>query len=113
MEEKILDFIGHFRDCEQTFRFGCCYWFALILQKRFGRDCEVEIMHEPICGHFLTVIDGRRYDIRGDVTDIYADSPLESMSEVRATDPKRYARLMRDCRDFIDPEEWVYHPDAD
>lgn len=68
------EFIRLFRRYEQndvldnTFRNGFCYWFSYILAGRFP---GAKIWYEPIEGHFVTEIDGRLYDIRGDVSDLY------------------------------------------
>jgi hypothetical protein len=94
-------FIARFHGSEDVFLHGCCYWFAYILRKRF-RDCAPVIMHDPVEGHFVTRIDGRLYDVRGDVTDLYVGHTLDDLDKIRGGE---YARLMRDCRDFIDPEE--------
>ena len=71
---EVEDFIRKFKIYDQngvlesTFLNGFCYWFAYILA---GRFVGAEIYYEPIDGHFITEIDDRLYDIRGDVTDLY------------------------------------------
>lgn len=70
---EVEAFIKHFRaydtgEVTDTFRKGMCYWFAYMLS---GRFLGAEIVYEPIEGHFLTQLNGRLYDIRGDVTDQY------------------------------------------
>ena len=62
---EVEDFIRKFKSYELN---GFCYWFAYMLA---GRFVGAEIYYEPIDGHFITEIDGRLYDIRGDVTDLY------------------------------------------
>ena len=72
---EVLEFIRRFKTyddvgiLEETFSRGYCYYFAVILQERFGG----EILYDPIEGHFVTRIvdeDWRvhLYDITGDVT---------------------------------------------
>ena len=45
----ILDFISHFKDAQDTFLYGCCYWFAFILNERFGGTT----MYLPVENHFV------------------------------------------------------------
>lgn len=81
MEDRreILKFINDFKKydedgtLEKTFLNGYCYWFAHMLD---GRFMTAHIQYEPIEGHFVTEIDGRYYDIRGDVTDLYKNSKV-------------------------------------
>ena len=76
---EILKFIADFKcydktgTLETTFLNGYCYWFAYMLD---GRFLNAHIQYEPIEGHFVTEIDGRLYDIRGDVTELYENSKL-------------------------------------
>lgn len=73
----ILGFIGRFstdgykerQEVIDAFLFGCCYWFAYILCARFSYYNPV-IVHDNINAHFACQIDGRVYDIRGDITDM-------------------------------------------
>ena len=55
---------------DKVFTGDCCYWFALILFRRFIRD-GATIMYDKTKNYFGTKINGRVYDISGDVTDIY------------------------------------------
>ena len=77
MENEIQEFIRGFKRYDRsdvlikTFLEGYCYYFAVILQERFGG----EILYEPIEGHFITKIGCSYYDIRGDVTNLYNASP--------------------------------------
>ena len=50
----------------------------MILQTRFP---QAEIWYEYPEGHFLTEIDGRLYDIRGDVTALYPERKFYAASE--------------------------------
>lgn len=105
MRKNVLRFIARFHGSEDVFLHGCCYWFAHILQRRFAMELRPHILYEPVEGHFVTSIGGRLYDVRGDVTDLYTGHTLEDTWQMQGEDFKRYMRLMRDCRDFIDPEE--------
>ena len=115
--QDVLDFIVHFAGSEDTFLNGCCYWFAFILQTRFDNNGYfVDIFYEPVDGHFITRFiaqkkdtlsdDVRFFDIRGDVTDLYSESELENMWLLQRTDERRWTKLMCDCRDFIEPENY-------
>lgn len=98
----ILDFINHFKGSEDVFLHGCCYWFARILHERFELvdNYDVDIMYEPVEGHFLSKIRNRFYDVRGDVTELYRGKPMYDLWEMHKNDIKMYRHLMRDCRDF-------------
>lgn len=111
---KIADFIAHFHGSEEVFLHGCCYWFADILWQRFHDEAySCCIVYEPIEGHFLAEIrnsfydKARYYDIRGDVTQEYSkpEHPIYPIGQIQTVDPKHFKRLMRDCRDFLPPEE--------
>jgi hypothetical protein len=103
--EKITRFIDRFRGCEDVFLKGCCYWFAHILNYRFDRECDADIMYEPVEGHFITRIDNHFYDARGDVTELYRGKPMYDIYELRRENSKLYDKLMRECRDFREVEE--------
>jgi hypothetical protein len=70
IEEFIQKFKAYEKDgvLEKTFMQGWCYWFGAILTERFC-TYDAEMFYEPVQGHFVTLIGGRYYDIRGDVTD--------------------------------------------
>lgn len=103
--DEVLAFIKHFEGARETFLHGCCYWFAHILSERFWLRESVAILYEPVEGHFITQIGGRYYDVRGDVTDLYRGFRLYTLDAMRRDGSAMYRHLMRDCRDFIDPEE--------
>ena len=111
---EILSFISHFAGSEDTFLYGCCYWFAFILRSRFGLD----IVYEPVEGHFLAraflpseIRDGVVsysecfFDIRGDVTAMYSGKETYKESWLKKNEPNWYARIMNDCRYFIAPTD--------
>lgn len=94
MRDNVLSFIRHFSKASDVFLNGCCYWFAYILQGRFGGT----MMYEPVENHFVQEIDGRLYDCSGDVTDEYSSRPrLMPWSEVERYDELLYWRIVRDC----------------
>lgn len=76
----ILGFIGRFtttydgcgerEQVRECFLLGCCYWFAYILSARFSYF-DPEIVFDDAKAHFACKIDGRVYDITGDVTEGY------------------------------------------
>lgn len=73
----VLMFIGRFSTDGQGTRWevvdaftrGCCWWFAFILKTRFA-DQNPEIVIDLAANHFACRIQGRVYDIRGDITDM-------------------------------------------
>lgn len=95
--ELVLDFIGQFsaygeavNDC---FSNGMCYYFAQILQQRFFGSAK--IVYDPVINHFATEIDGRVYDINGDITNepyLWYD-----WSTYRFQDSLETKRIIRDC----------------
>ena len=101
LHEKVLRFIAKFHGSEDVFLNGCCYWFARILEERFG-NYGASIAYEPREGHFITVINGRAYDVRGDVTHLYWGKTVYNMNELCTQDSALYERLMRDCVDLVE-----------
>lgn len=105
IEREILDFIKRFEAGTDMFLHGGCYWFAHILSERFWLTGDVAILYEPVEGHFITRIGGRYYDARGDVSDLYRGFTLYSLSDMQQENSALYRHLMRDCRDFKDPDD--------
>lgn len=108
---EILRFIERFKGSEDVFLHGCCYWFARILWERFHSQVySATIVYESVEGHFLTEIrtdfyaKPRFFDIRGDVTDLYAgkSSSMNSVGYLEIMAPEYYSHLMMDCRDFVE-----------
>lgn len=70
---EILDFISEFssvRGSIKLFTQGECYWFARILDIRFGKSdigskYKTEIYYNDIEDHFICKIENNFYDIRG------------------------------------------------
>lgn len=92
-KETVLGFIKHFKGSEDVFLYGCCYWFAFILQERFGGT----MMYEPTENHFVQEIGGRLYDASGDVTEKYTSEYLMFWSDMEQYDHLLYKRIVRDC----------------
>lgn len=91
---SVNNFIGRFREHDSvidTFCFGCCYWFALILSERFKKDSAV-IMYDEVENHFGVMVHGVVYDITGDVTNDYNWIPWSSLD-----DDLLRSRIIRDC----------------
>lgn len=84
-----------------TFTNGCCFWFAHILAERFyDHDAwreDVEVMYAQIENHFGCRVDGRVYDITGDVTSKYQWVPWIIAAQ---EDGLRFERIVRDCIEF-------------
>jgi hypothetical protein len=118
--KDVVDFISHFKGSEDVFLHGCCYWFAYILQKRFHEHGYlVDIFYDPIEGHFISRFirdfdysapdpdeEVRFFDIRGDVTGLYKEEDLDNLWLMSLNEERRWAKLMCDCRDFIEPENY-------
>jgi hypothetical protein len=93
MSFEVSNFLQRFHsdnNVDVVFTCGCCYWFALILYLRFqGRS---RIMYDQVENHFVTEIDGRIYDITGDVTGKYQVEPWDELD-----DSSLKRRIVRDC----------------
>lgn len=103
MHQKVINFIDRFTDRGKrhevidTFSNGCCYWFATILYERFIDYCHCYVVYDQVANHWGTKIDGRVYDITGDVSDNYN---WRDWFVVVSEDEALAARLARDCIDF-------------
>lgn len=77
---EVANFLHRFHDFEHdvtyTFIHGCCYWFAIMMHERFPGS-RIMLCKDAI--HFVTEIDGRLYDITGDVTDKYEVEPWDEV----------------------------------
>lgn len=62
-------FIEKFQSPENNgiFAGDCSYWFAAIIYRRFIRN-GAKIMFDIATNHFGTMVNGKVYDITGDVT---------------------------------------------
>lgn len=93
--DGVQPFIHRFhcaKDVDTVFTNGCCYWFAKILYERFHMTRGADIMYDEVANHFGTQIDGRVFDITGDVTWEYSWKPWSSIG-----DELLRARIVRDC----------------
>lgn len=89
----IEDFIKLFKGTETIFTDGLCYWFAHILTTKFGGT----IMYAAIVGHFVSSIDGRLWDVTGDITDRYAAIPLIDWDYLQREEPIWSKRIIEGC----------------
>lgn len=95
-EEQILRFINGFESVKDFFLNGYCYWFAVILAKRFNG----EIWYYPIENHFITVINNKGYDASGEYEIHQPTYPWGTYYKVDSLD------CMRVVRDCINKEEY-------
>ena len=99
MHERILNFIKSFQDFGtgviDCFTSGNCYYFAIILQTRFGGSDACPIVYDVVANHFATQIMGHIYDITGEVTDNYLWQYWEDLKQ--NYDPLVIERIYRDC----------------
>lgn len=103
MNDKVEKFIEKFHfsdDINEVFTQGCCYWFARILLEwaRFY-DNTAEIMYDPVVGHFGARIDGRVYDITGDVTESHL---WKNWLDICKEDNLQAWRLIEECMKMED-----------
>ena len=98
-EQVILSFINQFRafgpGVEECFSNGMCFHFARILHMRF-QDEETHLLYDQIIGHFATEINGRVYDITGDITDDQRYK-WDNWHSLRYKDIALAKRIHRDC----------------
>lgn len=91
--DEIQGFISRFhlsQLVDEVFTCGCCYWFAFILCRRF--EGKSRLMYDQIENHFMAEIDGRLYDITGDVTGKYDAEPWNELE-----DELLRQRIEKDC----------------
>lgn len=103
MHKDIIYFIEKFKrmdpiTIEDVFLHGNCYWFAQILINRFQNE-NPELYYLPIDGHFITKINGRFYDISGEVI---PDQILVSWNNLQKDEPNLSNRIYSNCALFID-----------
>lgn len=71
MNLQVKHFIDSFHIGDNTvdyvFTNGCCYWFAQILCEAFNG----KLVYDEVENHFASLINGRIYDITGDITNKY------------------------------------------
>lgn len=113
LRQTILDFIARFtnngkrQEVIECFSCGCCYWFAEILWNRFTLDVvdtDCYIIYDPIINHWACCIDGRAYDITGDITD-NEEYSWHDWNRFMYQDTSLTKRLYRDCINFGGPED--------
>ena len=76
-----------------SFLYGNCYYFAVILTHRFS---FLKIVYLPIKGHFCVTDEENNYfDISGKI-DVSDDKPI-LFSELLKQDESLCKRLVRDC----------------
>lgn len=103
MHDDIIFFINKFKCMDQktiedVFLYGNCYWFAQILVNRFQNE-NPELYYLPIDGHFVTKINGKLYDISGEVI---TDRVLISWNDLQKDEPELAKRIYSNCAMFID-----------
>ena len=95
MRQRVLSFISHFALGEDCFLYGCCYWFAVILCKRFEFETpgNCHIYYHPVDNHFAAMIDGTLYDVTGSISPI----GFEPWEQYMQYDVELYTRILNDC----------------
>lgn len=91
MENEVLDFIKRRFNKDSNWTNGNCYWFALILKKRFP---ESKIYYMPITGHFIVKIKDVFYDWTGIVV---PEEKVIKFKKLKKRDPLWYDHIIRDC----------------
>ena len=91
MENEILKFIQKRFSQNCNWLDGNCFYFALILEKRFGG----RIFYDVINGHFVTKFDGVFYDWTGVVDN--KDAIYIEWDKFYEYDFTQFLRIWRDC----------------
>lgn len=98
LHDLVMDFIHQFTsfgpavvDC---FSNGMCYHFTLILCARFGHAARR--VYDPVANHFAVEIDGRIYDINGDITS-NSEYKWQHWDVFQYEDPLLTRHIIRDC----------------
>lgn len=91
MNRNIIKFILAFDSPGNRILFteGYCYYFALILHERFPNS---RIVYDPVRCHFITLIEGKFYDITGETKPIG-----EAIDWEVFPDKSWKSRITRDC----------------
>lgn len=106
IHQKVLKFINHFTNygkSEQVidcFTKGNCYYFAICLSERFYNEVSwCRYVYDPIANHWACDINGRIYDITGELTD--TDNFVDWIDFVNTTcDEPYFNRLYENCIKF-------------
>lgn len=104
---SIDDFISKFKEkdkngvLEETFLNGFCYFFSVILKEKFPRG---SIFYSEKENHFLFMLNGILYDIRGNVASKYSFQDIV-LWDSWWDDMIHKQRIIRDC---IEKEDILY-----
>lgn len=90
IEAFIQRFRQYGRPAKEMFLEGNCYWFAVILAKRF----HAEIYYIPEAYHFVAKLGDKYYDITGNVTKQY--SGYRNWAEYKQEEPKHAEYVIRE-----------------
>ena len=96
-KQNPLAFIKHFQNegTIDVFMNGCCYWFAYILMTRFLHEYPMpKIMYNDITGHFATKINGKIYDITGEIEET---EQWKIFDDYLIQEPSYSQVIIRDC----------------
>lgn len=103
--ERVMKFINDFtnngkkEELIDTYTNGYCYWFAHMLAdwalfQKERLDFQIYVVYAEIENHFGCLINGRVYDVTGDVTDKY---DWKEWTKFYHRDELLGARIVRDC----------------
>ena len=103
--ERVMKFINDFtnngkkKELIDTYTNGYCYWFAHMLAdwalfQKERLNFQIYIVYAEIENHFGCLINGRVYDVTGDVTDKYN---WQEWTKFYHRDELLGARIVRDC----------------
>lgn len=91
MQNEVLDFIHRRFPINNDWVSGNCYYFARILNARFGGT----IYYDVEIGHFVTEINGKFYDWNGEVPE--NDDLYVLWSNFDSYDQCQKMRIIKDC----------------
>lgn len=88
--QETMQFIEQFCEAKELFLNGMCYWFAVILNRRFRNSL---ICYDPIINHFVCKVGSAYYDASG----VARDANYIEWSEYVWSDSIHAERIIRDC----------------
>ena len=98
LHDLVMNYIHQFSvygpEVVECFSRGMCYQFTLIMCARFGHSARR--VYDPVINHFAVEIDGRIYDITGDITD-NKRYVWEYWDTYQYKDSLHTKRIIRDC----------------
>lgn len=79
IQEYIEDFRSTHDNAVYEYTHGKCMTFALLLENKFGG----ELIYLPLQAHFVLYLNGKMWDITGNVSKVYAKEKRVKLEDVK------------------------------